>query len=49
LPKRPHCLGLVLDRVLKPILNNFGLCKSILNDYGYTIDPETGDPLIEDC
>ena len=49
LPDEPHCFGPILDKFLKPILNTFGLCKSILHDYGYRIDPETGDPLIEDC
>lgn len=37
-----------MDPIVKPILNKFGVCRSIQKDYGFTID-DNGDPLISDC
>mmetsp|Transcript_31729 Transcript_31729/g.42956 ORF Transcript_31729/g.42956 Transcript_31729/m.42956 type:complete len:165 (+) Transcript_31729:86-580(+) len=46
--KHPVCHSRLLDPIVKPILNKFGVCRSIQKDYGFTID-ENGDPLIADC
>jgi len=46
--KHPVCHSRVLDPIVKPILKKYGICKSLQNDYGYTMD-ENGDPLITDC
>ena len=46
--KLPHCRGLAQDAALAKLYHKFGLCKSVLRDYGYTKDKD-GNPLISDC
>ena len=46
--KLPHCRGLAQDAALAKLYHKFGLCKSVLRDYGYTKDKD-GNPLIKDC
>lgn len=43
----PYCLSKTFDPILKPVLQFFGVCKSI-DDYGYRKDDE-GLPVLEDC
>ena len=47
LAKDNHCISRLVDPVLKPILQKFGVCKSI-DDFGYRKD-DKGWPLVEDC
>ena len=42
-----NCLGTYTDKVLGPILREFGACKPI-SSYGYRYD-KNGLPVIEDC
>jgi len=42
-----NCLGTYTDKIMGPILRQFGACKPI-SSYGYKYD-ENGLPVIEDC
>lgn len=42
-----HCINAVVDRLLSPIYEKFGVCTDI-NSFGFEYD-ENGDPLITDC
>jgi endoglycosylceramidase len=45
--EHPSCFSPIIDHLLEPVLDKFGICKPI-SAYGYRYD-DNGDPLIEDC
>ena len=42
-----HCFNGVIDRLLKPIYDKFGVCTD-MDTFGFSYD-DNGDPLIADC
>ena len=45
--EHPTCINSLIDSLLKPLYDKFGVCQDI-NSYNYRLD-DNDDPLIEDC